>query len=114
MLQAWDFATDEAKSANKYLAYEDQWFYEKLGQLEGNMLPSMEVARTFSVETVDYPKPLGVHQVTRWQTEHMEELDAWCPEWRLCATDFIKEKGVEREKVPADRLISGRSEEVEV
>lgn len=104
VIKKWDFANDPAIRMNKYLSYEDQWYYNKLSKLPGNKLPSMEVARTFSVETIDYPNPLGVHQVTRWQTDHMKELDVWCPEWRLCATDFIKDKEVEKEKMPADQV----------
>lgn len=38
---------------------------------KGANLPSMEVARTFSVETIDYPHPLGVHQVHRWLSAQM-------------------------------------------
>lgn len=52
-------------------------------------LPSMEVARTFSVETIDYPHPLGVHQVHRWLKEQMLSLDEWCPEYKLCSEDHI-------------------------
>jgi hypothetical protein len=52
-------------------------------------LPSMEVARTFSVETIDYPHPLGVHQVHRWLKEQMVSLDEWCPEYKLCSVDHI-------------------------
>jgi hypothetical protein len=52
-------------------------------------LPSMEVARTFSVETIDYPHPLGVHQVHRWLKEQMVPLEEWCPEFKLCSEDHI-------------------------
>lgn len=103
VISKWDFSIDPARKSNKYLNYEDQWFFHKLRSLEGNHLPSMEVARTFSVETVDYPNPLGVHQVHRWQVDNMEELDVWCPEYKLCATDFIKEGPAEvKPKFPAD------------
>ena len=54
-------------------------------------LPSMEVARTFSVETIDYPHPLGVHQVHRWLKEQMLNLDEWCPEYKLCSEDHIED-----------------------
>lgn len=59
---------------------------------EGSInLPSMEVARTFAVETIDYPHPLGVHQVHRWlkAEEHMVSLDEWCPEYKLCSVEHI-------------------------
>jgi hypothetical protein len=30
------------------------------GEEDGIKLPSMEIARTFAVETIDYPNPLGL------------------------------------------------------
>jgi hypothetical protein len=30
------------------------------GNEDGIKLPSMEIARTFAVETIDYPNPLGL------------------------------------------------------
>lgn len=32
---------------------------DEKGILDGIKLPSMEIARTFAVETIDYPRPLG-------------------------------------------------------
>lgn len=52
-------------------------------------LPTMEVARTFSVKTIDYPHPLGVHQVHRWVKAQMQSLDEWCPEYKLCSEGYI-------------------------
>jgi len=54
-------------------------------------LPSMEIARTFAVETIDYPNPLGVHQVHRWlkAADHTLSLDEWCPEYKLCSTEHV-------------------------
>lgn len=52
-------------------------------------LPPMEIARTFSVETIDYPHPLGVHQVHRWLKDQILSLDTWCPEYKLCSEDHI-------------------------
>jgi hypothetical protein len=54
-------------------------------------LPSLEVARTFAVETIDYPHPLGVHQVHRWLKEEEQQLslDEWCPEYKLCSVEHI-------------------------
>jgi len=59
-------------------------------------LPSMEIARTFSVETIDYPHPLGVHQVHRWLKEENQQvsLDEWCPEWKLCSEEHIVDEKV--------------------
>ncbi len=50
-------------------------------------LPSVEVARTFSVESIDYPHPLGVHQVHKWLKDHKSALDDWCPEYKLCSEE---------------------------
>ena len=70
--------------------FEDQWFFQKLEELPrgpnnatGARLPSVEVAAGFSVETMWRQQPFGLHQVSRWQLNHMEELDRWCPEHRL-------------------------------
>jgi hypothetical protein len=54
-------------------------------------IPPLEVARTFSVETIDYPHPLGVHQVHRWLGKQMVDLDVWCPEWKLCSGEYVKD-----------------------
>lgn len=62
---------------------------EESTQTQKIQLPSMEVARTFSVETIDYPHPLGVHQVHRWIQTQMLSLDKWCPEYQLCSEDHI-------------------------
>ncbi|KAL3425472.1 hypothetical protein PVAG01_02263 [Phlyctema vagabunda] len=101
ILDEWDWLTTQ-KSGDRF---EDQWFYNRLLILqqrdeeagidptdEGAInLPTMEVARTFSVETIDFPHPLGVHQVHRWMGEGMVSLDDWCPEYKLCSTDPIKD-----------------------
>lgn len=64
-------------------------------------LPSMEIARTFAVETIDYPHPLGLQDVNLFgfliyllmfysqpmryigAQDHMIPLDDWCPEYKL-------------------------------
>jgi len=73
--------------------FEDQWFFERLAELQGRgekiLLPSMEVARTFSVETIDFPHPLGVHQVHRWIGDGTVSMEDWCPEYKLCTEDHI-------------------------
>ncbi|PQE05039.1 hypothetical protein CJF30_00004838 [Rutstroemia sp. NJR-2017a BBW] len=66
---------------------EDQWFYSKLRELQeqdieegienGINLPSMEIARTFAVETIDHPYPLGM----------------WTPVDLAAAEDFINRLG---------------------
>ena len=64
--------------------YEDQWFYSKMrGRPDAN-LPIPDVAKTFAVESIWYPTPLGFHQVgegnRRWQNDHVEEIEKYCPE----------------------------------
>jgi hypothetical protein len=84
--------------------FEDRWFFERLLQLmekqkkdgrakgeEEVKLPGMEEAKRFSVETVDFPHPFGVHQVHRWLGEQMVNLDDWCPEWKICSTDYVQD-----------------------
>ncbi|KAF4630409.1 hypothetical protein G7Y89_g7730 [Cudoniella acicularis] len=99
VLEEWDWETTKGEDDR----FEDQWYYNRLVKLqrtessegiepeaEGAInLPSMEVARTFSVETIDYPHPLGVHQVHRWLKTQMVSLDEWCPEYKLCSKDHI-------------------------
>ncbi|KAH8683141.1 hypothetical protein BGZ60DRAFT_359322, partial [Tricladium varicosporioides] len=99
ILDEWDWETTKKEGDR----FEDQWYFNRLVELqdreeaeginpeaEGAInLPSMEIARTFSVETIDYPHPLGVHQVHRWLKEQMVSLDDWCPEYKLCSQDYI-------------------------
>ncbi|CZR58935.1 related to MNN4 Regulates the mannosylphosphorylation [Phialocephala subalpina] len=94
VLEEWDW--EETKTEK--VRFEDQWYYDRMLKLQKEdysedgaqiELPSMEVARTFSVETIDYPHPLGVHQVHRWLKEQMLSLDKWCPEYQLCSVDHI-------------------------
>ena len=70
--------------------FEDQWYYQKLKDLPtgphfepGANLPTPEVAKRFSVESMWHEKPFGLHQVHRWQSKHEEQLKEWCPEYLL-------------------------------
>ena len=89
--------------------FEDQWFYTKIQELiaeeekketwrHGEVdekapkgpkrakrykLPDDDEAGRFAVETIWKREPFGLHQVGRWQKEHLEELDEWCPEYVL-------------------------------
>ncbi|KAH6684340.1 hypothetical protein B0J14DRAFT_10006 [Halenospora varia] len=99
ILEEWDWETTKKEGDR----FEDQWYFNRLVELQGREeaegiepeaegainLPSMEIARTFSVETIDYPHPLGVHQVHRWLKTQMVSLDEWCPEYKLCSQDHI-------------------------
>lgn len=71
------------------LKFEDQWFYHKMKEIPGARLPTKEVASTFAVETVWYDTPLGYHQVERWNSDRMDEVARWCPEYALATTDLL-------------------------
>ncbi|CCD44822.1 hypothetical protein BofuT4_P051710.1 [Botrytis cinerea T4] len=89
---------EEEEEPEEELA-EDRWYQEKLRKLqsdEANIgidpeedgavnLPTEEVTRTFSVESIDYPHPLGLHRVHKWKEDQMDKLLDWCPEYRLCS-----------------------------
>ncbi|QSZ35477.1 hypothetical protein DSL72_008347 [Monilinia vaccinii-corymbosi] len=78
---------------------EDGWFQEKLQKLQDDEetlgidpeadgvvnLPTEEVTRTFSVESIDYPHPLGLHRVHKWKEDQVDKLLDWCPEYKLCS-----------------------------
>ena len=70
--------------------FEDQWFAQKLRELPPRPngepaanLPSMEVASQFSVESIWKDKPFGMHQISRWHPDKLDELKTWCPEYQL-------------------------------
>ncbi|KAI4200888.1 MAG: hypothetical protein LQ348_001705 [Seirophora lacunosa] len=70
--------------------FEDQWFFREMKNLPpgpngqpGANLPSPEIAARFSVETMWHRQPFGLHQISRWQPNHLKEVEAWCPEYRL-------------------------------
>lgn len=78
--------------------YEDQWFFQRLVELPhkpdgspGAHMPSEEIAKTFSVETVEYDKPLGFHQIGVVMPHTVEQANQWCPEWRLCTKKLLPE-----------------------
>jgi hypothetical protein len=70
--------------------FEDQWFYHKM-KILGARLPTIEVAKKFSVETEWYETPLGYHQVDRWwkDKESLAQIHNWCPEHALATTDLL-------------------------
>lgn len=71
--------TDFAASGH---GFEDQFFYSEIQKRGGNM-PSVDVAKMFSVETIYYETPLGYHQPQRWQPGKMDEIEEWCPEVKM-------------------------------
>lgn len=92
---SWSTEFDQAQNQQqKDVEFEDQWFYQKMKAREGQWkpaarLPSVDVAKTFSVETIWYDKPLGYHQIQRWQSDKMGEVETWCPEYKLATSDVI-------------------------
>lgn len=63
--------------------FEDQWFYKELKKREDAVLPGVEVASTFAVETIYRDRPLGYHQAQRWQAGNMDKIEEWCPEIKM-------------------------------
>lgn len=77
----------------KYL-HEDQFFVDML-RLHGGKIPSLEVAKSFSVETVPGSAPLGVHKAATYLREGVEDAapevlfelqTGWCPEMNMLTT----------------------------
>jgi len=97
IIQHADWRNEFDNSENKQqqsVEFEDQWFYSKMKELPDRgkpaaRLPSEEVAKTFSVETVWYDKPLGYHQIQRWQSDKIDQVDRWCPEHRIATSEVI-------------------------
>lgn len=76
-----------------HTGYEDQWFGWQMSERMENeqdkvvknriKLPSIENANQFAVE-VTYPeKPFGYHQVGRWQSDKVDKIKEWCPEYTI-------------------------------
>ncbi|KAK3945033.1 hypothetical protein QBC46DRAFT_132181 [Diplogelasinospora grovesii] len=66
--------------------FEDQWFYQEAKARVASQrvkLAPVDVAKTFSVETIYYEKPLGYHQPERWNAGRMPEIEEWCPEVKM-------------------------------
>lgn len=62
--------------------FEDQFFFGEIKK-RGGVLPGVDIAKTFAVETVYYETPLGYHQPQRWQAARMNEIEEWCPEVKM-------------------------------
>lgn len=78
-------ADEEARKTPSWDKFEDQWFFHALETHKPEAkLPSQDVARTFSVETVWYDTPLGYHQPFRWLTDSQKKkVLEYCPEVAL-------------------------------
>lgn len=74
-------------------SYEDQWFgwqmSERMERERGKVgenrikLPSIQNASEFAVEVTYAEKPFGYHQVERWQSEKLDKIKEWCPEYTI-------------------------------
>ncbi len=72
---------DEKWAANRSDLYvEDRWFYQQMKQLPHAKLPSIEIAKQFSTETIWNERPLGFHKPRVWNPRHMGEIQKYCPE----------------------------------
>jgi len=69
--------------------YEDQWFYMRMLDHKAN-LPSEDIAKTFSVQTLFYEFPVGYHQPEKFQKENMTLIEQWCPEVKLVTDKLLK------------------------
>lgn len=102
IVRAWSWREErgdyDENPADPSVQFEDQWFLKKMKELpayeDGRpaaRLPSMDVAKTFSVESLWYDEPLGYHQVERWHPVRIGQVDKWCPEWRMTTHDLLVE-----------------------
>ena len=67
----------------RYKKNEDQWFGANLYRVNAN-LPTAQVAATFSVESLYYDKPLGIHMPGIYLNESdYQALCKQCPETRM-------------------------------
>lgn len=99
VLERWDFAADSGDAdAPREWGLEDQWLLARMRELGEDVelagelgltvqLPDQATAERLVVETiwVDGLRPLGFHQPHRWQSEHMDEIMAYCPEVGMIA-----------------------------
>ncbi|CAF3698472.1 unnamed protein product [Rotaria sordida] len=65
---------------------EDVWYAQNLHRVNGS-IPSIEIAKTFSVESMYYARPLGVHRFP-WNCRFRADLANTCPESMLIMSDF--------------------------
>jgi hypothetical protein len=60
---------------------EDVWYAQNMHRVNGS-IPSVEIAKTFAVESVYYERPLGVHRFP-WDCGFRTKLAETCPESML-------------------------------
>ncbi|CAF3324321.1 unnamed protein product [Rotaria socialis] len=69
---------------------EDVWYAQNLYRVNGS-IPSVEIAKTFSVESMYYERPLGVHRFP-WHCKFRADLARTCPESMLVMPDVCRLK----------------------
>ena len=64
---------------------EDVWYAQNLHRVNGS-IPTIEVAKTFAVESMYYDRPLGVHRFP-WHCQFRADLGRTCPESMMIMPD---------------------------
>ncbi len=67
---------------------EDVWYAGNLHKVNGS-IPTLEIAKTFSVESLYYERPLGVHRFP-WHCQFRADLARTCPESMMTMPDFCR------------------------
>jgi hypothetical protein len=68
-----------------YTMPEDVWYAQNMHRVNGS-IPSIEIAKTFAVESIYYEKPLGVHRFP-WHCKFRADIAKTCPESMLVMTE---------------------------
>jgi hypothetical protein len=64
---------------------EDVWYAQNLHRVNGS-IPSIEIAKTFAVESMYYERPVGVHRFP-WHCQFRADLAKTCPESMMAMPD---------------------------
>jgi len=60
---------------------EDVWYAQNMHRVNG-LIPSIEIAKTFAVESMYYERPVGVHRFP-WHCRFRSDISRTCPEAML-------------------------------
>jgi hypothetical protein len=67
---------------------EDVWYAQNMHRVNGS-IPSIEIAKTFAVESMYYERPIGVHRFP-WHCRFRADLAKTCPESMMVMPDACK------------------------
>ena len=67
---------------------EDVWYAQNMHRVNGS-IPSIEIAKTFAVESMYYERPVGVHRFP-WHCRFRADLAKTCPESMLVMPDVCR------------------------